>query len=1067
MRNSGKAIHLPQYEPPASGPGGYWRSLEELAGNEAVRLAAHREFPPGASEWPDAVSRRNFLKVMGASLALAGTAGCFYKRPQGVIAPATRQPEETIPGMPIFFASAMPFDGYAKGVLVESNQGRPTKIEGNPDHPASLGAADIFMQASVLDLYDPDRSRAVLSSGTETQWGAFYPQLRDRLDRKRGDGTGLALLTGPQTSPLFAAQLDEFRRQFPKATWHQHHAMASPDAGVFQQPVRTIHDFSKAGVIVSLAADFLTRDPASVRYARQFIDGRRVRQNRAVMNRLYVAEGALSLTGSMADHRLRMRPSQIQSIAWALAEKLGVQTPGGKAGSSLSAAQQAWVDAAADDLRHPGQGEATLVLAGESQPSAVHALVHLINEALGNVGKTVWYIDPVQVQGARSLAELVEGMRSGAVDTLLIFGGNPAYDAPADVDFAAALQQMSTAGSPQRNLTVRLGSHYDETSFLCQWHLPEAHWLESWGDVRAFDGTTSIIQPLIEPLYGGRSQWEIMDVVLGNRNRGGLEILREYWMKQYPAKDFEQWWMKTLQDGYAQDSALASRTAPPLRAEVFGSPAAPSTQAAKGEYEVLFQPDPCTWDGQFANNGWMQELPKPFTKLVWDNAVLVSVSTAAKLGGKGGSLVDGDILRIDYRGRSLEGPLLIVPGQADDLLVLQLGYGRWQGGELLVEEGQPRGYNAYRLRTSDALWADGGASVKATDKHHLLVQTRNHHAMAIEPGAPGVEPWLKPAVIAEPGMSAGELVVGNRRIVRTGTLRDFQADPHFIDKLDPGEKKPLLSLYPSWDYQHGMQWGMVIDQTACIGCNACVLACQSENNSPVVGKNEVSREREMHWIRIDSYFGGPVDEPTVFHQPVPCMHCEDAPCEVVCPVGATTHSDEGINEMTYNRCIGTRYCSNNCPYKVRRFNFLLYADYSASRELQYNPDVTVRTRGVMEKCTYCIQRINETRIMLEKQQVDLDAQVAGAESDEQREKLKTDGQAALKRSLETLQTACQQSCPTGAIIFGDIRDPDSQVKRLKDEPTNYSLLGELTTLPRTTYLARITNPNPKLPGGGT
>ncbi len=1004
------------------------------------------------------------MKILAASVALAGLDGCFYKKPQGTIVPAPRAPEQTVLGRPTYFASAMPFDGYGRGVLVQSHEGRPTKIEGNPDHPASLGAADIFMQAAVLELYDPDRARTVTLAGRPSDWGAFCLALRQRLDATKGDGRGVHLLTGTMTSPTFATQLDAFRRQFPNAIWHQYDPIRHPGgepSSLFPHPVNTVHDLSAASVIASFGMDFLFGEPGSIRYARQFSDGRRVRQDRLRMNRLYVAESTMTLTGSVADHRLAMRPARIGALIRALAQRLGVA--GEDTAPRLPEDQMRWIDALADDLRHPPDGGATLVLAGKSQPLADHALVHRINQTLGNLGKTVYFTEPLEPPGGQPLAQLVQAMQAGEVQVLLMCGVNPAYNAPADIAFAQALERTSqalTSDGRYRNFTASLSTHYDETAFLCQWHVPQAHWLESWGDVRAFDGTSSIIQPLIAPLYDGKTLWELMEVGLGNLNTSGFQIIREYWQAHHGSDDFEQWWVQTLQRGTVAGSELPHQPAPELRPQQAPMP------APEEGIEILFQPDWTVWNGQFANNGWLQELPRPFTKLTWDNCAVISLAIARKLGRDGKMLRDGDIVRINYRRRMLDVPVMITLGQADDVITLHLGYGRSRGGSLLLEEeARPRGYNAYVIRTSDAPWHGTGAQLARTDRHHLLVVTRSHHAMAVDAAMPGIQPALKPEVVANPADPKAELVLENRKLIRTATLDYYREHPDFVKELAPDEKKPLLSLYPGWPHDQGLQWGMVIDQTVCIGCNACVIACQAENNIPIVGREEVSRQREMHWIRIDDYFTGPPDNPQVFHQPVPCMHCENAPCEYVCPVGATTHSDEGLNEMTYNRCIGTRYCSNNCPYKVRRFNFLLYSDYDAtSRSFAYNPDVTVRSRGVMEKCTYCVQRLNRTRIEMETSRLQLEEQAANAPTEEQRQRLLQEVKETQLQILRTLQTACQQSCPTQAIVFGDLRDPGGPVAQLKTEPTEYGLLTDLTTKPRTTYLAHLSNPNTKLGG---
>jgi MoCo/4Fe-4S cofactor protein with predicted Tat translocation signal len=1048
---SGIRQRLAQSEGPA-----YWRSLEELAETSAFRETIRQEFPVWADRWDDSdgVSRRKLLKIMGASLALMGLNGCFYKRPQGKLVPYPNAPEETVPGRPVFFATAMPFCGFGKGVLALSMEGRPIKIEGNPDHPASLGATDVFMQASVLDLYDPDRSRSVRLAGEISRWGDFQDALSTRLAHAGADGSGLRILTGTITSPTLVSQLQELLKRYPGAIRHEYEPTRIGAAGPFAEPVDVVYELRSASVIVSLGADFMFRDAGSLRHARHFTDGRRVREDSKKMNRLYVVESTLSLTGSVADHRLALAPSQIEGVARALAQKLGAAAAA-VGQNELPDHLLRRIEAMAADLSQAPPGT-TLVLAGAAQPPAVLALAHLINQKLGNIGKTVFHIEPVALQQGRPINELAADMLDGKVDTLLMMGVNPAYNAPADVPMAEALKSMTQRGK----FTAALASHYDETSYLCQWHLPKAHYLESWGDVRAFDGTASLIQPLISPLYGAHSEWELMETVLGRRDRTGLEILRGYWQAHAGTTDFEQWWVQSLQKGTVANTASAGRSAPALRQDALKEPSPPPSGV-----EILFEPDPSAWDGAFANNAWLQEIPRPFTKLTWDNAIAISIRMAEKWPVNDQKMLqDGDVVRIEYKGRQIEAPVILLPGQADNLVTVYLGYGRNRGGQVMLEEGKPRGYNAYALRTSDAPWAGAGATFTPTNAFHFLVVTRNHHAMSIHAGVPGVEPWLKPEVIATPGDSEMNLDVENRKIVRTATLEQFQKDSDVIKHLDPEEeKKPLLSLYPGWNYEHGLQWGMSIDMTACMGCNACIVACQAENNIAVVGKDEVSRQREMHWIRIDNYFAGDIDSPTIHHQPVPCMHCENAPCEYVCPVGATTHSDEGINEMTYNRCIGTRYCSNNCPYKVRRFNFFLFSDYEhATLKLLHNPDVTVRSRGVMEKCTYCIQRVDRTRIEMEKEVLNLQELARASTEPKERDRLMAQATRRGVEIVRQLQTACQQACPTQAIVFGDIRDPGSEVTKLKKEPTDYSLLSSLTTKPRTTYLARLTNPNPAM-----
>ncbi len=1103
----------------------YWRSLDELAGDEAFFQGIGNEFAPDADLWLDPTSRRNFLRIMGASLALAGVVGCS-DFPEEKIIPYVNQPESVVPGKPNFYATAFPFCGYAIGALAESHEGRPTKIEGNPQHPASLGATNIFMQASILDLYDPDRSRLVTRGGMASSWGTFYEKLRQHLESRGGQGDRLRLLTRTITSPTIAAQLEEFRAKYPAARWHVHdptaHAGCSARNG--GAPGQAVYDLSKADVILSLDADFLFSDVGSLAYARQFIDGRRRQPNKTAgeqaMNRLYVVESTFSITGSMADHRQAVKPSQVREIARAIAARIGVESA---SGAKPPAGFEHFVEAVADDLRTPGKsgqpsrGGVGVVIAGDHQPPALQSLAFAINQAIGSVGKAVRYIEPVDVQGSDTLQNLVADMGAGKVSTLLVLGGNPAYDAPADVPFVSELQRLTTAVDPSGKptfFTAHLGTHEDETSFYCQWHVPESHYLETWGDARAFDGSASIIQPLIVPLSdASRSVSEMIETLLGRRDRGAYEVIRSYWQSRQTAgsagltaqtqsstgsstsptsqrssESFETWWQTTLRNGVIENSLAAAKTALQLTTsstESVGKPVTPSPNS----WEVVFRPDAGVWDGQFANNPWLQELPRPFTKLVWDNAALIGYRSAGTLGAK-----DGDTIRIHHQGRSIDVPVLVVPGIPEQTLTLSLGYGRLRGGHVSNEgPGESRGYNAYSIRTAGY---ETAAQVEVLHKpKHKLVVTRSHHAMDTLPGkkTPSENGVLKPNAIENPDLDESEVEIRNRRIVRSGTLDDFRKDEDWVTRLGgetelrekglspelPG-RKIHLTLYPTkenggWDYSKGYQWAMSIDTSACIGCNACVIACQAENNIPVVGKDQCARQREMHWIRVDDWFGAApgdstnmaLDNPQVVHMPIPCQHCENAPCEVVCPVGATTHSVEGINEMTYNRCIGTRYCSNNCPYKVRRFNFLLYADYSTpTRGLQYNPDVTVRSRGVMEKCTYCIQRINRTRMDIEKMTVRLEdrAKTIEAESPDRAKALRDEVLTLGKKMLDELQTACQQACPTEAIVFGDRNDPGSRMARVKQDKLAYTLLDDLTTQPRTSYMARLHNPNPELAG---
>jgi MoCo/4Fe-4S cofactor protein with predicted Tat translocation signal len=984
----------------------YWRSLEELAGTEAFQELLHREFPRQAAML-DAVSRRDFLRFMGASLALAGLSACGKAAPTSEkIVPYVAQPEGLVPGKPLFFATAFMHNGAATGLLVESHEGRPTKIEGNPTHPASLGATDAFAQASILTLYDPDRSQVVTNAGAISTWNLFLTAVNDQLEAQRpGRGAGLRILTESVASPALAAQLNSLLAGFPRAKWHPYEPAGRDNlrAGArlaFGEYVDAQYRFDKCDVILALDADFLSCGGGSLRYAREFTDGRRVRDGRTEMNRLYAVESTPSVTGSMADHRLALRPSEIPGFARAVAARLGAAA-GAKSGEVFSPRLARWIDALARDLQnHRGS---SVVLAGDRQPPLVHALAHAMNQLLGNAGHTIIYTAPVEanpVDQMTSLGDLVKDMAAGRVEMLVILGGNPVFTAPADFRFEELLAKVG--------FSVHLSLYDDETSARCHWHVPEAHYLESWSDARAYDGTATIVQPLIAPLYGGKSAHELLSTLAGRPERSGYDIVRDYWMKQNRAQDFELFWRTALHDGVVAGTAFPPKSVTLKPVPSFAAQVSESKKSeSENSLEIIFSPDPTVFDGRFANNGWLQELPKPLTKLTWDNAVLVSPATAERLGlsqrvgARGGEhgRIYADMVELSYAGRKLTAPAWITPGHADGCATVYFGYGRTRAGKV----GTGTGFNAYVIRTSEAAWHGAGLGMRKLGRQYALACTQYHHNME------------------------------GRDLVRDATLAEYRKNPGFAREKD---EAPHPSLYPAFKYD-GYAWGMVIDTSACIGCNACVVACQAENNIPVVGKEEVTRGREMHWLRIDRYYKGSADNPETFHQPVPCMHCENAPCEIVCPVGATAHSHEGLNDMVYNRCVGTRYCSNNCPYKVRRFNFFEYSDFETpSLKLGRNPNVTVRSRGVMEKCTYCVQRINAGKIRAEKE-----------------DRAVRDGEIA---------TACQAACPTQAIIFGDINDKNSRVAQLKAETLNYGLLTQLNTRPRTTYLAKLKNPNPEI-----
>jgi MoCo/4Fe-4S cofactor protein with predicted Tat translocation signal len=1006
----------------------YWRTLEELAGDPGFEELLHREFPRQApSEWDDSVDRRDFLKLMAASLAFAGLSGCG-RMPEQHIVPYVKQPDGLTLGKPQFYATAMPFCADAIGLLVESHEGRPTKVEGNPDHPSSLGATDTFAQASILNLYDPDRAQTVTKTGEIQTWSEFLDAAQSLAAVFRAtQGEGLRFLTGIVNSPSLAAQIQTILTLYPKAKWHQWEPAVSDGARegaklAFGSYVNTVYRPENAEVILSLDSDFLASGPGHVRYMREFYRRRKLptwKINPLAdqlppemrMNRLYVVEPTPSVTGATADHHLPLGSAEIEQFARALAAKLGL---GG--GGKVSPAAEKWLDVVVQDLRkYPKR---TLVVAGEQQSAEVHALAHAVNAALGNVGTTLYYTEPVEAQPVNhleSFRQLCADMAAGKVDTLVILGVNPVYTAPHDFDFTAKLKKVAN--------TVHVSSHFDETSQYCLWHVAESHYLETWSDARAFDGTVSVVQPLIAPLYLTHSAREVLAAFTDKPGVSDYDVVRDRLKAANPAADFDKFWRKTLNDGVISGTAFA-----PLSVSSKFTPASlpPAKESSPDELEFLFRPDPCIYDGRFANNGWLQELPKPVTKLTWDNAALVSPKTAEKLslthsipsrGGEHGQVL-ANVVDIALSGSKVTAAAWILPGQAEGVVVLPLGYGRTKAGYT----GTNKGFNAYVVRTSSALWSASApaSAITKTGDDYPLACTQYHFNME------------------------------GRHILVDATLEDYRKNPNFAHEHEEAPPKELSLYKGEAEFPYARdKWAMAIDLNSCNGCNACVIACQAENNIPVVGKEQVRRGREMHWIRIDRYYKAQsptndpssynqsLDNPETFFQPVPCQQCENAPCEQVCPVGATVHSAEGLNDMTYNRCIGTRYCSNNCPYKVRRFNFLRFQDWETPQfKLMRNPEVTVRSRGVMEKCTYCIQRINIARI----------------ESEKQNEPI-ADG---------AIITACEQACPSQAIVFGNANDPNSRVFKLRAQQRNYSIMPELNTRPRTTYLAAVRNPNPEL-----
>ncbi|MDF1544276.1 MAG: TAT-variant-translocated molybdopterin oxidoreductase [bacterium] len=977
----------------------YWRSLEQLSGSEEFKQFLHREFPEGASEMDNKWSRRNFLTMMGASMALAGLASC--RRPEEKIVPYVRAPEEILPGRPLFYATNMPLGDSSVGLVVETHEGRPTKIEGNKLHPSSGGALNSMIQASVLGLYDPDRSQSVTSGRDKKEWAdfaAFWVEHAATFEENQGEG--LAVVTEPYASPTLNRLFSEFGKKYPKAKWIGYAPVT--DENVYSgikvasgKDHRPIYDYSAAKVILSLDSDFTLTESENIISSRGFADGRRVKSEKDEMNRLYQIESGHSSTGGNADHRLRLQSGQIPAFALTLAFALqdeglkiealkSVTRPSVPAGDSE---WQRWLKPLAQDLMKAGKQ--SLVVAGYRQPSELHALVYAINHALES--QAVSYVDfsDSLLSDSGQFADFTNEIHEGKYNTLILMGCNPVYDAPSDLKFASALKKAAT--------TVHLGLYRDETGAACQWHLPMSHYLEQWGDVRSADGTRGLVQPMIEPLYGGHSSVELLSLITNGVESRGYELVRQTWSKLLSGDIFEKHWKKILHDGLQDGSAGKLRdskvksgavskacTAKLFTAETFNS------------MEIVFAVSPSLYDGRYANNGWLMELPDPVTKISWDNAALMSPATASQLG-----IESKEIVRLAINGREIEAPAWILPGQADNSIMIELGYGRSGVGRI----GNEIGANAYKLRTWESQHFAYGLTISKTGRNMAIANVQDHSSME------------------------------GRPLVREASLEEYRRDPEFAPEMV--QHPPLVSMWNEHKYDQGYQWGMTIDLNVCNGCNACTVACQSENNIPVIGKAEVEKGREMHWIRIDRYFAGDENDPEMVYQPVTCQHCEDAPCEQVCPVAATSHNKEGLNVMTYNRCIGTRYCSNNCPYKVRRFNFFNFTkDTPEVVKMAMNPDVTVRSRGVMEKCTFCVQRINGAR--LEAQKADREIQ---------------DGE---------ITTACQQTCPANAIEFGNILDKESRVAKAKEQNRNYAMLSELNTKPRLTYLAKIRNPNPEL-----
>lgn len=980
---------------PKTGPK-YWRSLDQAANAPEFQQWVQREFPSTAAEMLDGNSRRTILKLMAASFGMAGLVAC--SRPEVRFAPQARGQEDYVPGAPYNYTTAIVINGQATGLVIKTYDGRPVKVEGNPDHPSSQGAATALMQASVLDIYDPDRSKLVVNAQKDSTWEAFSTAA---AALNLGDGAGLRVLSETVASPTLESLRGQLLAKYPAARWVEFDGVSRENARqgavlAFGQALSAHPQYDKARVVLALDHDFLGLDTASPEATKMFSKRRRVEaeEDIARLSRLYVVESQFSLTGANAEHRLRAKGGEVRQFA---VDLLAGLTAAPSAGNDK---RSQFLAAVVKDLK--SAGKEAMVVAGHRQPAVVHALAHQINQVLGANGNTVTFTSAARPErvdaGIEGLKTLTGAMNAGQVNAIIIVGGNPAYTAPADLQFASALAKVANS--------IHLGLHVNETASAAKWHLPEAHYLEAWGDARTTSGVTAIQQPMIEPLYGGKSAIELIAQLAGSAEKRGYDIVKKFWLAQVN----EGAWRKALNDGVI--GSAAASVSPAVNAAAITAAVSAAPAAAAGGIEVAFVPGSATWDGAYTNNAWMMETPDPMTKLVWDNAALVSPKMA-----RDQQLVNGDMITLSQGNYKVEAAVMIQPGQSDGTVVLSLGYGRTRAGSV----GNGVGFNANLIRTSDNFWYASGFALAKTGASHILATTQEHGTM--------VEPE--------------ELGGNTRPVFRETSIAEYRKEPGVIKEMV--EVPELESIHPPVaDYSSGYQWGMAIDLGACTGCNACVVACQAENNTPVVGKDQVLRGREMHWLRIDRYYVGDEEDPRAVEQPIPCMQCENAPCEYVCPVAATTHSPEGLNDMAYNRCVGTRYCANNCPYKVRHFNFLnFHKEMPDIMAMVHNPEVTVRMRGIMEKCTYCVQRIQNAKIT---------AKADGRQKEGTPRELK-DGDVV---------TACQQTCPADAIAFGNINDPSSRVAKLKKQERNYGLLEELQVRPRTTYLGRLRNVNPEL-----
>ncbi len=1076
----------------------YWRSLEHLTASPKFQQWAEREFPETVLGAPDGKSRRDFMKIMGASFLLGGMGLTGCRRPEEALVPFSKMPHHYTHGVAQYFATSMPVRNSAIPLLVKSSDGRPTKVEGNPDVGECGGGTDSFAQASLLNLYDPDRSRYFIQSGKKSNLEDAEKNLAEISNKHKSDsGRGLHFLVQSTSSPSRIRLEKLIKKSMPEVKWCVYDPIDFEGASrgyseVFGRSIRPVYHFDKAKVIFSLDCDFLGTEQDSSAHIHGYTKGRKVRDGDdglATTNRLYSVESMMSLTGSNADHRFRVTSSQVFGVAAAMMDKCfeALGSSDEDAGSPIPALRTSlrdkskeipehpsktgfsakWIEEAVQDLiAHKGS---CLIVAGQRQPDAVHQLVAAMNTLLGNVNRTVSFIDREQ-HDAITIEELKLACDAEEVETLVILDGNPVYDAPADLEWKTAQRKAKHV--------IRLGYYEDETSQDVDWHLPMTHYLESWGDNRSSKGYWLPVQPLIAPLFKGFSEIELLSRLAGQADTKGYEIARSTLRAIIGDSDFEAQWKQCLHDGHHE--SLKTQIVS-LNVQTFDwskltlqigeaiTDEAQFTQASKDALEVVFHRDASMDDGRFHNNGWMQECPDPITKITWDNAILMSRRTAVELG----DLKNEELIEVNLEGRKLTGPVWIQPGYADFSLGMALGYGRPSPGRVGSLGDRSVGYNAYSLRGTTSKNFTVGGTVKRLNKTFPLACTQDHWSME------------------------------GRAIVREANLENYETKRDFAQNMDLEAHSAHIphdvNGQPKQIYKHPYtanpetkseihQWGMAIDLNTCVGCTACVVACQSENNIPIVGKDQVANSREMHWVRIDRYYSGEpakrsqsdnlvhddqqayeewIDDVQVVHMPMSCQHCESAPCESVCPVNATVHDHEGLNVMAYNRCVGTRYCSNNCAYKVRRFNYFDYnkrpldkldrgpwktfvTEGFAERpqdevnlvEMAKNPDVTVRMRGVMEKCTYCTQKIEAAKIA---------------------QKIKARDSGDIEVPDGTIKAACQEACPADSVSFGNLLDPNSKVSIAKRSPRNYSVLGFLDTKPRTTYLAKLRNPNKKMP----